>query len=137
MRDKNIAALLAFFLGGFGVHKFYLGQNGMGIIYLLMCWTFIPSLIAFFEFIGLLVMNTDDFNARFNPQRQLAYYPQAALPAPPQQMAQSITLHVPGGGGGGGGKSIAEQLTQLNELRIAGVLSDAEFMREKQRVLQG
>lgn len=30
-KSKGTAALLAFFLGGFGVHNFYLGQKGRGI----------------------------------------------------------------------------------------------------------
>ena len=45
-KSKIAAALLAFFLGGFGIHKFYLGQPIWGIIYLLLCWTFLPALIA-------------------------------------------------------------------------------------------
>lgn len=32
-RDKTVAAVLAFFLGGIGIHKFYLGQSGQGILY--------------------------------------------------------------------------------------------------------
>ncbi len=47
MKSKSTAALLAFFLGGLGIHRFYLGQNGVGILYLLFCWTFIPAFIAF------------------------------------------------------------------------------------------
>lgn len=30
-KSKTTASLLAFFLGGFGVHNFYLGQKGRGI----------------------------------------------------------------------------------------------------------
>ncbi len=67
MKNKIVAALLAFFLGGFGIHKFYLGQTFKGIIYLIFFWTFIPAIIAFFEFIILLVMTDDDFNKRYNP----------------------------------------------------------------------
>ncbi|MEA1568161.1 NINE protein, partial [Salmonella enterica] len=39
-KSRIAAALLAFFLGGFGVHKFYLGKIGQGFLYLIFCWTF-------------------------------------------------------------------------------------------------
>ena len=45
-RSRIAAALFALFLGGIGVHKFYLGQVGQGILYLLFFWTFIPAFIA-------------------------------------------------------------------------------------------
>ncbi|HTX79076.1 MAG TPA: TM2 domain-containing protein [Longilinea sp.] len=48
-KDPTSAVLLALFLGDFGAHKFYLGQTGWGITYLVFCWTLIPSIIAFFE----------------------------------------------------------------------------------------
>ena len=64
-KSKLVAALLALFLGGFGIHKFYLGRIGWGIIYLLFFWTFIPGLIAFIEFILLLVMSDEDFNRKY------------------------------------------------------------------------
>ena len=63
-KSRIAAALLAFFLGGFGVHKFYLGQVGRGILYLLFCWTVIPSIIAFIEFVLLLIMSDEEFNRR-------------------------------------------------------------------------
>ena len=65
-KNKWIAAVLALTLGGFGVHKFYLGQKGWGIVYLLFCWTFIPQLVAILEFVMLLLVDEDEFNARFN-----------------------------------------------------------------------
>lgn len=64
-RSKTTAALLAFFLGGIGVHKFYLGQGGLGVVYLLFCWTFIPAIVAFIEFLVLLGMSERDFATRY------------------------------------------------------------------------
>lgn len=65
-RKKSTATLWAFFLGGLGAHKFYLGDKGMGIVYILFVWTAIPPIIAFFEFIGLALMNESDFNRKYN-----------------------------------------------------------------------
>jgi TM2 domain-containing membrane protein YozV len=66
MKDRTTAILLCFFLGGAGIHKFYLGSNVAGAIYLSFCWTLIPGIIAFFEFLGLCFMSDREFNARFN-----------------------------------------------------------------------
>ena len=66
VKDKTVAVVLAFFVGGFGVHKFYLGNNLAGVLYLLFSWTLIPSLIAFFDFLGLLFMSEQAFNVQFN-----------------------------------------------------------------------
>ena len=48
-KNPTTAVLLALFLGGLGIHKFYLGQTGLGILYLIFCWTYIPSFIGFIE----------------------------------------------------------------------------------------
>lgn len=55
--DKATLCLLAFFLGGIGVHKFYTGNWAWGLIYLIFCWTFIPALTAFCEFIRYITLN--------------------------------------------------------------------------------
>lgn len=34
-KNKWVAIILCFLLGGYGIHKFYLGKIGLGIIYLL------------------------------------------------------------------------------------------------------
>lgn len=46
-KNPTTAVLLALLLGGIGIHKFYLGQTGKGIVYLLFSWTFIPAILAF------------------------------------------------------------------------------------------
>ena len=64
-RSRLAAALFALLLGGIGIHKFYLGRPGWGIIYLLFFWTFIPALVGFIEGILLLVMSEAEFNQRY------------------------------------------------------------------------
>ena len=66
MKNKYVAIILTFFGGGFGFHKFYLGEKVAGILYLLFSWTFIPSILAVFDFIGLLIMPEAKFNAQYN-----------------------------------------------------------------------
>lgn len=48
-KNPTTGLLLAFFLGGVGAHHFYLGNVGLGILYALFVWTFIPAIIALFE----------------------------------------------------------------------------------------
>lgn len=48
-KNPTTAVLLAVFLGGIGAHKFYMGQVGLGIVYLLFSWTWIPAIIGIIE----------------------------------------------------------------------------------------
>ena len=48
-KDAAIGVMLAFFLGSFGAHQFYLGRNGLAIFYLVFFWTGIPGIIAIVE----------------------------------------------------------------------------------------
>ena len=66
MRSKTTAVLLAFFFGGIGLHKFYLGRVAAGLLYMLFFWTLIPAIIAFVEFIIYLSMSERAFNEKYN-----------------------------------------------------------------------
>jgi len=66
VKSKVVAGVLALLLGGIGVHKFYLGKIGMGILYLLFCWTYIPGLIAFIEGIIILCSNDENFQLKYH-----------------------------------------------------------------------
>ena len=57
--SKVAYVLLAFFLGGLGVHNFYAGKIGLGILYLVFCWTLIPGIAAFIQAIIALCKNSD------------------------------------------------------------------------------
>lgn len=64
-RNRLVAALLAFFLGGFGIHKFYLGRPKVGILYLVLFWTIVPAVIAFIEGIILLMQSDASFAQQY------------------------------------------------------------------------
>lgn len=64
-KDKNIAGLLALLLGGIGAHKFYLGKPGVGVVYLLFCWTAIPAIVGFFEAIAYFTSDPRTFARRY------------------------------------------------------------------------
>ncbi len=67
LKDKTTAGVLALLLGGIGIHKFYLGRPGLGIVYILFCWTLIPGIIAFVECIIYFTFSGTDqeFTARY------------------------------------------------------------------------
>lgn len=69
MRDRWTAIALAFFLGGIGVHRFYLKQWLLGIVYLLFCWTFIPTILGLLDGVVWLVRDENSFNERYNSTR--------------------------------------------------------------------
>lgn len=64
-KSRIAAALLAIFLGGFGVHKFYLNQTGIGVFYLVFFWTVIPALVGFIEGIIYLFMSDEAFARQY------------------------------------------------------------------------
>jgi len=65
IKNKIVAALLAILLGTLGIHKFYLGQNGKGILYLIFCWTYIPAILSFIEGIMILCSNDENFQIKY------------------------------------------------------------------------
>ena len=57
--NKVLYYILAFFLGSIGIHKFYAGKIGTGVLFLLFCWTGIPCIISIFDFIVGLCKSSD------------------------------------------------------------------------------
>lgn len=64
-KNKVVAALLAFFTGTFGFHRFYLGQ-WWGLFYLLLFWTGIPSIVAFIETFVFLFSDQRQWDRKYN-----------------------------------------------------------------------
>jgi TM2 domain-containing membrane protein YozV len=69
-KSKVVAGVLGILLGGLGIHHFYLGSMGTGVICLLASCAFgLGALIGLIEGILLLVMKDDDFDAKYNARR--------------------------------------------------------------------
>jgi RNA polymerase subunit RPABC4/transcription elongation factor Spt4 len=65
-KQRVTAGLFAILLGGIGVHHFYLGNVGLGILYVLFCWTFIPMIVGFIEGIVYLSQTDQSFSKKYN-----------------------------------------------------------------------
>jgi TM2 domain-containing membrane protein YozV len=84
-KDELIGVLLAIFLGGLGIHHFYLRRDGLGLLYSIFSWTGIPMIVAWVE-------------AFFMPGRvrqyntaQAMYISSQILAAGPSQLGSSAT----------------------------------------------
>jgi TM2 domain-containing membrane protein YozV len=70
LKDKNVAGILALFLGPFGAHRFYLDQVGWGIFYLIFCWFPLVWFIAFIDAIVFFTMSKEAFDSKYNHGKQ-------------------------------------------------------------------
>ncbi|MBB5213423.1 TM2 domain-containing protein [Parapusillimonas granuli] len=61
--QRKIAIVLAVFLGWLGAHRFYLGQIGLGVVYLIIFYVFTPLVIvlALIDAVRYVFMSDDDF----------------------------------------------------------------------------
>lgn len=66
MKDKNIAGILALFMGGLGIHRFYLGQTGLGIFYLIFCWFPVMWVVGLIDAIAFFSMDQTAFDKKYN-----------------------------------------------------------------------
>ena len=57
--NKVIYILLALFLGGIGIHKFYAGKNAMGVLYLAFSWTGVPAFLTVIDIIVAVFKPSD------------------------------------------------------------------------------
>ena len=72
MKDKTLAGLLALILGTLGVHRFYLGQPKLGILYLILLFTGISAILGLIDAVMFLTMNQEDFDDKYNT-REASY----------------------------------------------------------------
>ncbi len=74
-KSKMAAFSLAFFLGSFGLHKFYLGNMSAGWIYLLFCWTGIPTILGLIDSLFILFKNQSEFSGNVSYAKAKPFKP--------------------------------------------------------------
>lgn len=147
MKNKVVAGILAIIFAGLGIHSFYLGQPGKGIIYLLITgfsffvgfiipvfWiiTFIVGLVSFITGIILLCESEDSFNLKYNKgysmqQRPLASQQRWNNAASQPSVYQPKNTKTE--------RNKTDMLMELKELLDKGILTQEEFEKEKQKIL--
>ncbi len=66
MKIRNQAILLSIFFGIFGIHRFYLNQRKLGILYFLFSWTLIPAFIGIIDAIIWAFWTQNQWDKKFN-----------------------------------------------------------------------
>lgn len=128
MKSKTTTVILAFFLGGLGIHRFYLGQTGLGIVYLLFSWTLIPCLIAFIDFIGFLCMSDEEFNRKYNTPKE------AVVSAVPNNNVNTVAINMSAPIASKSPTS-SDEIVKLFELKEKGIITQEEFELKKKTIL--
>ena len=122
MRNRLVALIMTLFAGGFGLHKFYLGENFAGLMYLLFSLTFIPTVLAFFDFLGLAFMSDRAFNRKFNgvtENPRVFEEPRVFIANPHKESARDI----------------AATLRELKTLYEDGVITAEEYEIKRRKLL--
>lgn len=63
--SKLALVLLVFFFGTLGVHRFYLKQYGIALLYPLFLWTSLPAIAALVELIIFLFRREEALQAQY------------------------------------------------------------------------
>lgn len=69
LKNKDTAGILALFLGGIGAHRFYLGQTGLGILYIFLGFIsafVVPVILGVIDAIIFFSMDKDAFDIKHN-----------------------------------------------------------------------
>ncbi len=97
-KDEVVGVLLALFLGTFGAHQFYLRRPGLGILYIVFCWTGIPTIVSFVECF-FMPGRVRQFNLALATYfaAQLAAAVETAIAPPVSQICPSCGCAIPAG----------------------------------------
>jgi len=130
MKSKLVAYLLWFFLGVFGIHRFYLGKVGSGILYLFTFGIFgIGWFIDLFTLGGqvdtknALILGKANSNNNKNSNMNNIVVNIPAMNAAPIPFKSNQEL------------GVAEQLQKLIELKEKMLITEEEYELHKAKIL--
>lgn len=132
MKSKLVAYLLWFFLGVFGVHRFYLGKIGSGILYFFTLGVFgIGWFIDLFTLGGqvdtknalILGKANSSNNQNRNTNNIVVNIPAVNTPPTPMPFTSKQEL------------GVAEQLQKLIDLKEKMLITEEEFELHKAKIL--
>ena len=70
--NRKEAGILALIFGGLGIHKFYIGKYGQGILHVIFCWSLIPLFIGIADGVHYLTESDEQFAAELAPKPKKA-----------------------------------------------------------------
>jgi TM2 domain-containing membrane protein YozV len=122
-KNRQVAIVLAFAsitIPVAGFHKFYLGQPGWGLVYLLLSWTPIPHIAAAIEAVWYLTQDSTHFDRHFNSAT-------AGSSAIVPHSSASLRSHPVA--------TVSDSIRELDKLRADGLISEYEFEQKRRQWL--
>ena len=113
-RTKKMTLLLALIAGGVGGPWWYLGHKVLGVISLMLAWTFVPWFVSVVKALHVYQMPDAEFDRRYNAN---------ALALLGSARFQRL--------------SVAEEIERLHALVDSGALTGEQFEQQKMRLLGG
>jgi TM2 domain-containing membrane protein YozV len=147
MKNKLVAAGLAFFLGSFGIHKFYLKDTGSGIFYLILSILGIrlfampvSGILGLIDGIMLLSMSDAAFDKKYNSgqdaqsrqrQRGRGQYRQRSYPNQPRRSETRRTYQPKGAPRASAPPRKRKKVVRDNPFKRSGVKKYKDFDLEE------
>ena len=87
--NKTEAGILAILFGGLGVHKFYIGKYGQGLLFVAFCWSGIPEIIGIMQGVHYLTQTQQEFEEELKPKQKKPKAPKEKEQKPKPEKAKA------------------------------------------------